>query len=96
MHWATESGSPSAGNIVKKLIRKSKALLEEKDNFGRTPLLTAAAAGNAEVVQVLLTSGCNTKAVDVEEYTALHLASSELQVYHSNHLSYLSHRSWST
>lgn len=63
---------------MKQLIRKSKALLEEKDNFGRTPLLTAAAAGNAEVVQVVLASGCNTKTVDTEEYTALHWASSEL------------------
>ena len=51
--------------------------MEEKDSFGRTPLLTAASAGNVDVAKQLLLSGCNAKAVDNESYTALHWATSE-------------------
>ena len=77
MHLAAESDSVSADRLVQLLARKSKAMLEERDSYGRTPLHLAAAAGNTEVVQVLLASGCNLKAVDNDKYTALHWAASE-------------------
>ena len=78
MHLAAESESVSADKLVQLLVRKSKAMLEEQDNYGRTPLHIAAAAGNIEVMRMLLASGCNRKALDNEKYTALHWAASEL------------------
>ena len=74
---AAESESATAVKVVQLLIQKSKTLMEEKDSFGRTPLLTAAGVGNVDVAKQLLLSGCNAKAVDNESYTALHWATSE-------------------
>ena len=44
------------------------------DSFGRTPLTTAAATGNAALLELLLTAGADANKIDAYHRTALHEA----------------------
>lgn len=56
--------------VVKTLL-KHKAQVNKADKFQLTPLMAAAAKGNLEIVQLLLTGGANARAKDEEGKTAL-------------------------
>jgi ankyrin repeat protein len=71
LHFATFAGKVDA---VRALVDAGGANLEATDSDGATPLHNAAAAGNAELVQLLAARGANVEATDNDKWTALHRA----------------------
>ena len=69
MHWAAydDSRAKLAGVIA----ARDPGLVNAMNNFGHTPLHSAAMYGNEAVMQVLLAAGADTKAQDKEGCTAL-------------------------
>ena len=63
IHAAAAKGDVA---LVRSLLERNPALLEQPDERGRTPLHAAAAAGQKAVVQLLLTKGANVNAKDKE------------------------------
>lgn len=63
IHAAAATGDVA---LVRGLLERNPALLEQPDERGRTPLHAAAAAGQEAVVQALLTAGANVSAKDKE------------------------------
>jgi len=59
---------------VKELLEADPSLLETKDAAGSTPLITACAGGNFEVVKYLVGKGADINAGDNEDSRAIHLA----------------------
>ncbi len=55
---------------VTALLLKRGASPADRDEHGRTPLMAAAARNNADVVETLLASGADPKAVDHDQRTA--------------------------
>ncbi len=75
LHWAAGQPSLSSSSIIQLLCKKRRQLIEETDQYGRTPLHLAAMCGNVEGIKALKAAGCNLNAIDIhEEYTALHWA----------------------
>ncbi|WP_367898388.1 ankyrin repeat domain-containing protein [Leptospira sp. WS58.C1] len=65
--------------LVKQLAAK-KQLIEERDSYGRTPLMVAIIEELDEVVSILLKNGANADAQDKDGYAALHFAVDRFQV----------------
>ena len=65
-----------AGNLddLRARLKAHPELLDARDLTGRTPLMSAAAAGQAETVQWLLTNGADPNAKDNTGQTPLSLA----------------------
>jgi len=63
IHAAASSGDVA---LVRSLLERNPAFLEQPDGRGRTPLHVAAAAGQTAVVQFLLTKGASVNAKDKE------------------------------
>ncbi|MDB2414326.1 ankyrin repeat domain-containing protein [Rickettsiales bacterium] len=53
----------------------SKININEKDEFGRTPLISSVVEGNLENIKTLINKGADLNAVDEEGRTALMIAS---------------------
>lgn len=87
LHWAAESTICSP-NIIRLLCKKKKQLIDDKDAYGRTPLHLAALSGHTEALKVLLDSGCDSSLTDNSQYTAVHWAVGEQQLfmYQSYHI----------
>jgi len=75
LHWASREGHE---HVVKALLdgkyEGRGATVDVRDMQGSTPLMTASAAGNEEVVRLLLSRGAKQDLQDVGGYTALHNA----------------------
>jgi ankyrin repeat protein len=54
---------------VRRLLAEDASVLEARDDLGRTPLLLAAVAENAEIVQLLLEAGAEVDAGDDRQRT---------------------------
>lgn len=61
-------------DVVKRLLKKDKSLLEMESSEGDTALTLAAYKGHLPIVQLLLSSGANIKAKDNQGNTAWHFA----------------------
>lgn len=65
------------GNIrtVRKMVNATPSLLDEKNEYGFTPLMCAASSmeRTSQLVQTLIDAGANVNAVTEEGYTALHM-----------------------
>ena len=59
---------------VKGLLEADPSLLETRDAAGSTPLITACAGGNIDVVKYLVSKGADIHAGDNEDSRAIHLA----------------------
>ncbi|SCV49926.1 related to Ca2+/calmodulin-dependent protein kinase Ibeta2 [Fusarium fujikuroi] len=59
------------------LLRRRRATIEDKDDFGRTPLILAAAEGHMNTASLLLIHGANMEAFDHSNYTPLMAASDQ-------------------
>ena len=55
-----------------KALIAAKAMLEVRDNAGRTPFHAACAAGNFEMVKLLVEAGSDPNTLDNQGFTALH------------------------
>ncbi|MBX7224329.1 MAG: ankyrin repeat domain-containing protein [Blastocatellia bacterium] len=64
------------GNVkdIATLIRTKKALVNAKDENGKTPLMLAAEKNDVETVRLLLQNGADKGAADKDDNTALDLA----------------------
>ena len=71
IHDAAEAGDLEK---VKQILKENSALLDEQNDRGSTPLLSAVSGGQMEVTEFLLSQGANTEAVNNRGSTALHLA----------------------
>ena len=71
IHGAVRSGDTAA---VRAMLTARPELIAITKDFGYTPLLAAAAAGQAGIVDLLLAKGCTSNASDYSANTALHLA----------------------
>ncbi|KAF3902576.1 Ankyrin-1 [Orbilia brochopaga] len=67
LHYAAEFGHR---NIVS-LLLEAEALVDEVDNFGRTPLAMAAVAGEIDIVRVLLAAGADPSRRDNSDQTII-------------------------
>ena len=74
LHWAAGSATPTSHGCVQMLFKKHRALIESRDNYGRTPLHACAVSGGVEALQVLVEGGCDVTSVDDEQRTAVHWA----------------------
>jgi ankyrin len=72
LHTAAQSGRVDKCNLV--LAASAGKLLELKDQWGNTPLLTAAAHGNTAVVELLHKCGANINASDSRGFGAMQSA----------------------
>ena len=70
LNEAVKSGNKET---VTKLIA-SKVNINEADNEGRTPLMTACSLGNIELAQILLNSGADVNATNKNNVTAMMIA----------------------
>ncbi len=71
VHQAITDGNTE---LAKKLIEMDRGLLEEPDDDGYTPLLTAASEGQLELIQYLLEKGANRAASNLRGSDAMTLA----------------------
>jgi len=65
------------GQVLKLLARRAKPNVRDKD--GKTPLHSAAAYGQVEIIRALLERGADVNAASTFEYTPLHEAASHRQ-----------------
>jgi ankyrin repeat protein len=63
--------------VVEYLLAKPGLLKDPVDNWGITPLMLAASAGHAKVMEVLLAAGCDFKLKSGDGSTALHRAAAQ-------------------
>jgi ankyrin repeat protein/L-ascorbate metabolism protein UlaG (beta-lactamase superfamily) len=74
IHEAVRAGDLAK---VKALVAESPAVVNEKDDRGRTPLHFASVSEKPDVLAFLIASGADVKAADPEGFTPLHWAASE-------------------
>ncbi|KAG8039491.1 hypothetical protein G9C98_008134 [Cotesia typhae] len=74
LHVAAASGSVECAKLILHSVGANLAGLEAQDYAGRTPLLSAALAGQTATIELLLEWKANIQAVDAGNNTALHLA----------------------
>ena len=71
IHGAIRAGDTAR---VEAMLAARPELIEIRKDYGYTPLLAAAAAGNEDIVELLLTKGSAENETDYFANTALHLA----------------------
>ncbi|CAI5720487.1 unnamed protein product [Hyaloperonospora brassicae] len=69
LHWACASGRL---NVAEFLLTRARASLDVQDDAGWTPLMSAASAGHAEIVGLLLSSGASAELGNVNGQIPLH------------------------
>lgn len=70
-HFAALGGS---SEVVELILRLCPSAAKARDNYGKTPLFTAASLGNTDVLQLLLHSGGDASARSKGGSTAVHEA----------------------
>jgi ankyrin repeat protein len=78
VHVAAECGEEE---LVRTLARRNVDLIEERNYFGWTPLLTAVFHAQLPSIEALLESGAETQVVDNEGHGPLHLVALSPKVY---------------
>ncbi|OQE44088.1 hypothetical protein PENCOP_c002G00032 [Penicillium coprophilum] len=71
LHFAARSGNCG---IINSILDRKKPLVDEMDNFKKTPLLIAAENGRHDALTTLLESGANVETQDDKQWTILHYA----------------------
>lgn len=71
---------------VERFLLNEKAIVNEIDRMGRTPLMEAVIQRNLDICSILVKSGANVNAREMRNWTALHFAAQE---YDSDIASYL-------
>jgi ankyrin repeat protein len=76
LHYAARwSFNPKEDRIgAAKLLLRSGANINVKDNFGRTPLLQSAMIGNIEMTEFLLKAGADSNSLTDSGESSLHIA----------------------
>jgi uncharacterized protein len=62
---------------VSRLLLKNRAIINEVDKMGRTPLMEAVIQRQLDICRVLVQAGSNVNAREVRNWTALHFAAQE-------------------
>lgn len=76
LHEAINSGDMDVINVILNAIAKvDRALVNEQNGEGETPIVSAAYLGSEEVVKLLLESGADVTVPDSKGFTPLHRAS---------------------
>ncbi|KAJ5177912.1 ankyrin [Penicillium coprophilum] len=71
LHFAARSGNCG---IINSILDRKMPLIDEMDNFKKTPLLIAAENGNHDALATLLECGANVETQDDKQWTILHYA----------------------
>ncbi|MGD2015713.1 MAG: ankyrin repeat domain-containing protein, partial [Desulfobacterales bacterium] len=76
MHYAARQPFNLSQNRIgaAELLLRSGANINEKDYFGRTPLLQSSMVGNIEMTEFLLKEGAKPNLVTASGESALHIA----------------------
>ncbi len=80
LHWAAGSATPTSASCITLILKKGRGLLESRDRFGRTPLVTCAVSGCEEGLQALIVGGASVEAIDDEQRTPVHWATGRVLI----------------